>query len=402
MSDAPPAPPPAEELARRRRAVQAGMARQGLDGLLLVAAADVVYLAGTAQSGHLVVPAEGEPWLGVRRDLDRAVAESALERVEPLRSLRGLPDALAGAGLGGRVRLGLELDVLPAASYLRYRDLLPEADLADAMPAVWAARSRKTPWELERIRRACAQVDAAFARAPEILRPGRRECDALSDLGHVLREDDHEGALRFRGLDGDLFFGQVLGGPSAAVPGPADTPLSGGGLSSAHGRGPGRRTLRAGDAVVVDLSGLVEGYCSDETRTFFVGEPDPHLRAALEVCRRALAACVERLVPGTPSTALYDTGLEVAEEAGLGEHYMGHGPARVRFVGHGIGLEVNEPPYLARGREEPLAEGNVVAVEPKLVFPGEGAVGIENSYLVTADGPVRLTAAAEQAIVLPA
>src|SRR5262249_34711086 len=122
FSELPP-PPPAAELARRAALVQAAMRERGLDGLLLVASRDVLYLSGCAQAGHLLLPGDGDPVLLVRRALARAQAESELERVEPLRSLRALPSALAAAGLRGRVRLGLELDVLPAASYLRYRDL---------------------------------------------------------------------------------------------------------------------------------------------------------------------------------------------------------------------------------------------------------------------------------------
>ncbi len=393
-----PDPPPAEELQRRREAVQAALRAGGVDGALLVNGADLVYLAGTAQSGHLVLPAEGEAELWVRRDLSRARAESALERVEPLTSLRHIPAILEEAGLAGRVRLGLELDELPARDYMRLAGQLPEAELVDAMPAVWAARRRKTPWELERIRLACAQSAAAQAAAPRLLAPGRREVDVLTELGSVMRELDHEGTIRFRGRYPEFFFGHVLGGPSAAVPGPTETPLAGPGLSSAQGRGPSRRLLAEGDAVVVDICGYAQGYLSDQTRTFALGRIDRRLEQAYAACRSILAELVPLLRPGTPGTALYDRGLELATEAGFGEHFMGHGPTRVRFVGHCIGLELNEPPYLAHGFEGTLEPGNVVAVEPKLVFPGVGAVGLENTYLVGEDGAEPLTWADEELV----
>ena len=97
------------------------------------------------------------------------------------------------------------------------------------------------------------------------------------------------------------------------------------------------------------------------------------------------------MVPGIPAEQLYLRGLELATAAGFGEHWMGHGSSRVKFVGHGIGLEINEQPFLAQGFAEPLMAGNVIAVEPKLVFPGVGAVGIENSYVVREGGPEGLT-----------
>ena len=395
-----PPPPPAEEIDRRIAAFQDGLRRDGLDAALFVQSADLVYLSGSAQNAHLVVPAEGEPLLLVRRDLERARTESALHRIEPFTSLRALPAAFASIGLPEKLRLGLELDVLPAASYLRYRDLLPGAEVADCMPALWSARSRKSEWELTRIRAACVQSQGAMEYAPQLLVPGRLECDVLSELGHHMRLHGHEGTIRFRGINSEFLFGQVLAGESGAVPGPTETPLHGPGLSTAQGRGPSRRPLREGDAVVIDISGLSEGYVSDQTRTFFVGRADPLLLAAYDTCRRILAECVELLRPGTPGGAVYERGLEIANEAGHAERFMGAGEGRVRFVGHCIGLELNEPPYLARGYEQPLEEGNVVAIEPKLAFTGLGAVGVENSYLIGADGPVQLTGATEEPVIV--
>ena len=385
--------PSRTELEPRLARLRAGLEAAGLDAALLVESADLYHLAGTVQNAQLVVPVAGDPLLLVRRDLERARAESALDDVEPLTSLRALEPALVRLGLGPGSAIGLELDVLPAATYLRYAALLPDRRLGDAMPAVWAARAAKSPWELDRVRAACAQSAAALEALPALVRVGRAEADVLSDLASVMRAHGHEGTIRFRGLNGEFWFGQVLAGPLAAVPGPRDTPLSGTGLSPAQGSGPSRRPLAAGDAVVVDVSGLAGGYVSDQTRTVFLGEPDPRLVSAHETCRAILRACEELLVPGTAASAVYDRGLEVAAEAGLEDHYMGFGSARVRFVGHAIGLELNEPPALARGVEAPLVEGAVVAVEPKLVFPGLGAVGIENSYVVRAGGPERLTPA---------
>jgi Xaa-Pro dipeptidase len=395
-----PPPPPAEEIERRVAAFQAGLARDDLDAALIVQSADLVYLTGTAQNAHLIVPAAGEPLLLVRRDLERARAESALRRVEAFSSLRALPAALASAGLPERLRLGLELDVIPAASYLRYRELLPGAEVEDCMPALWSARSRKSEWELTRIRAACEQSKGAMEYAPQLLVPGRPECDVLSELAHHMRLHGHEGTIRFRGINAEFFFGQVLAGESGAVPGPTETPLHGPGLSPAQGRGPSRRPLREGDPVVIDVSGLSEGYVSDQTRTFFVGRADPVLLEAYATCRRVLAECVALLQPGTPGSALYERGLEVAAEAGQAEHFMGAGDGRVKFVGHCIGLELNEPPYLARGFAQPLELGNVVAIEPKLAFEGLGAVGVENSYFIGPDGPVQLTGATEEPVIV--
>ena len=151
--------------------------------------------------------------------------------------------------------------------------------------------------------------------------------------------------------------------------------------------------------MLIDVSGLSEGYVSDQTRTFFVHRADPVLLDAYATCRRILAECVALLQPGMPGSALFERALEVATDAGHAERFMGAGDGRVKFVGHCIGLELNEPPYLARGYSQPLELGNVVAIEPKLAFTGLGAVGVENSYLIGADGPVQLTGATEEPVV---
>jgi Xaa-Pro aminopeptidase len=169
-------------------------------------------------------------------------------------------------------------------------------------------------------------------------------------------------------------------------------------LCTARG-GPSRRPLQEGDPVVVDVSGLAEGYVSDQTRTFFVGRADPTLLTAYATCRKILAECVDLLVPGTTGGTLYERALEVAAEAGHAEQFMGAGDARVRFVGHCIGLELNEPPYLARGSTHSLEVGNVIAIEPKLAFAGVGAVGVENSYFLGEDGPVQLTGGTEEPVI---
>ena len=164
------------------------------------------------------------------------------------------------------------------------------------------------------------------------------------------------------------------------------------------GKGPDGHVLRDGDPVIADLVGGHEGYLADQTRTFAVGELAPDLRRAYDVCVEILRATEAALRPGAIPSELHAHSEDVAGEAGLAEHFMGHGPQRVRFLGHGVGLEIDELPILAPGFDEPIEQGNVIAVEPKMVFPGRGAVGIENMYAVTADGFETITTANEELI----
>ena len=379
---------PAEEIARRHAALREELAADGLDAVLVVEASDLVYLTGVMADAHLVVARAGEPVLLVRRGIERAIADSPLADVRPLGSLRELGPVLAERGVR---RLGLEMDVLPAARYLRYGQLLEGIELADGAEAIARVRAVKSPWEAGCMRRAAAQLGEAFRAAPDLVAHEETDLAIQIELERVLRRAGHQGPLRFRGLNGVMFYGAVLAGPDGAVAPWADTPLGGPGPNAAVGKGPGGWRIADGDAVTVDLVGAADGYLADATRTFFRGEPRAPLAEALRVCAAILDDLEGLMRPGVPAQDLYRRGLELATDAGFGDHWMGHGPARVRFVGHGIGLDINERPFLAEGFEAPLAAGNAIAVEPKLVFPGVGAVGVENSYLVTESGPERLT-----------
>lgn len=379
---------PANEIARRLTAFRAALVEASIDAALIVEATDLIYLTGVMADAHLLVPANDDPILLVRRSLERVQAESPLEDVRPFRSFKELPPLIAELGAK---RVGLELDVLPAGQYLRYRDLLPDVDLVDVSMALAGVRAVKSTWELAMISKAAEQVAAAFAAAPALVAEQSTDRAIQIELEHLMRQAGHQGPLRFRGLNGQMFYGAVLAGPDGAVAPWADTPLGGPGPSAAVGKGPGGWEIRDGDSVTVDLVGGWEGYLADATRTFFRGTPNPQLAEALAECESILAALEELMRPGVTAEDLYLRGLELATEAGFGDHWMGHGPGRVRFVGHGVGLEINERPFLAQGFSAPLEFGNVIAVEPKLVFPGVGAVGVENTYVVDRDGPVQLT-----------
>ena len=389
---------PRDEIDRRLAALRSALAADGLDGALIVQHTDLAYFSGTNQQAHLVVPVEDEPVLLVRRVLERARAESPLERIEPLRSLAALAAAMATAGLESRSTIGLELDVLPARLYLGYRRRLPDHELEDCSPAVRRVRARKSDWELARMRAAAEQVRQGAEAVPALIRVGVAESQVQLEVERVLRLAGHQGQLRFRGFNQEMHYGQVLAGPSGAVPGYSDSPLCGPGPNPVLGKGPDGHVLAAGDPVIADLVGGHDGWLADQTRTFAVGRLDADLHAAHDCAVGILRAVEGELRPGTPASSLYDLAEGMAEDAGLVEHFMGAGPQRVRFLGHGVGMEIDELPVLAPGFDGPLEEGNVIAVEPKFVFPGRGAVGIENMYAVTADGFETMTTAPEELI----
>ena len=389
---------PASEIGRRLEALRAALAAGGLAAAVIVQHTDLAYFTGTNQQAHLVVPASGPPVLLVRRTLERARRESAIERIEPLGSLRQLAPALHELGVPAGGRIGFELDVLPAGAYLGYVQRLADWEPVDCSAAVRSVRAVKSEWEVGRMRLAAEQVRIAAAAVPSLLRPGITEPELQLEVERVLRLAGHQGQLRFRGFNQEMHYGQVLAGPSGAVPGYSDSPLCGPGPNPALGKGPGRHVLERGDPVIVDLVGGCDGYLADQTRTFSLGPLPADLRAAYERALEILRAVEARLAPGATPSSLFDLAESMAAESGLGDHFMGEGGDRVRFLGHGVGMEVDEWPVLAPGFDEPLVAGNVVAVEPKFVFAGRGAVGVENTYLVTDGGCESLTTTDERLI----
>ena len=386
---------PAGEVERRLHAFRAALRVEALDAAMLVQSTDLYYFTGSTQSAHLVVPADGEPVLLVRKTLERARAESPLGRIEPLRSLRDLPGALAAAGVPGG-RLGLELDVLPAARYLDYGSRLPGYELADCSALVRRLRAVKSAWELDRIREAGGMLAGVADCVAEALRPGISEIELAAELEAWLRRQGHQGVLRMRGFNGEIHYGTIAAGPQPRSRAAPTRRSSASGRTPSSERARRSRPIGRGEPVIVDLVGSSLGYLCDQTRAFSLGPIADELREAYEHARSIMADVALAAKPGVSGARLYDLALELAGDR---RDRFASG-TRVSFVGHGFGLEIDEPPFLARGYDVELEPGMVFALEPKFVYEGIGAVGIENSYAVTATGVEVLTTAPEELVEL--
>jgi Xaa-Pro dipeptidase len=386
---------PTSEIEQRIASFQGLLAQAEIAAAVVVQSADLYYLTGTTQNAHLVVPSAGEPVMLVRRTLERAQAESPVRRVEQLSSLSELAGVLAGAGLGDG-RLGFELDVLPAARYLDYARRLPNHQLVDCSDLIRSIRAVKSPWELERVREAAAMISGVDERMREVFRLGMSEVELAAEIEFWLRSMGHQGQLRMRAFNGDLHYGTITAGPAGALPGGTDTPLVGAGLNPYIGKGASASSIDSGMPIVIDLIGSSEGYIADQTRCFSAGSLPQRMVEAYERSVEIGAEVSAAARPGVLGSALYKLALEIADDLAPA---MATG-TRVSFVAHGIGLELDEPPFFARGWDRPLEAGMVFALEPKFVFPGEGALGLENSYVVTANGAEKLTSAPEELIAL--
>jgi Xaa-Pro aminopeptidase len=185
---------------------------------------------------------------------------------------------------------------------------------------------------------------------------------------------------------GELFYGHLMAGPSAAVPSYLSSPTGGAAVSPAVAQGPGFRLIQKNEPVLVDYVFVHNGYISDHARIFVIGELPEHLEKAHEHMLHLQSLLKDRAKPGALSGDLYTFALNYAREKGYADVFMGADNQRIRFVGHGVGLELDEYPILAQGQQMPLQKNMVIALEPKLIFPDEGVVGIENTHIVTDEG----------------
>ena len=235
---------------------------------------------------------------------------------------------------------------------------------------------------------------------PELLREGMSEIELAGRVEARARALGHQGIVRMRMWGSELFYGHLMAGPSAAVPSFLASPTGGSGVGPAVAQGPSMRPIRRHEPILVDYVFVFNGYLADHTRIFSLGRLPADLErahAAMLVLQAEVKAATR---PGVPSGHLYQVALESAARQGYAAFFMGADERRVRFVGHGIGLELDEFPFLAQGQELPLQAGMVFALEPKLVFPGRGVVGIENTHLVTAGGVEQLTRLDEEIMVV--
>ena len=377
------------------------MAAAGLDAVLIVQNADLFYFTGTTQAGCLYVPAAGEPVYLVRRDFLRARMECGLALVVPCGSLSQLSGLVADHGLPSPKRIGMELDLLPVNLFERYRALYPDARFADASPSIRRVRMVKSHYEIHIMQDAANQADKVYRRAKEYIREGMSELELAAELERLSRLEGHQGYLRMRAFNGELSFNQVLAGADSAVPACIDTPLGGMGLTPAFGHGAGYNRIGRGEPIVVDFASCFDGYLVDQTRMFAIGGLSDRLMRGYDDMLRIEAHMME-LAERRPSWgSIYDACLELACELGYADQFMGGGGSRVSFIGHGIGIEIDEYPFIACGfHADTLEPGMAFAFEPKLVFPGEGAVGIENTFYLAESGLKRLTFSDQELVVL--
>ncbi len=347
------------------------------------------YFTGTMQDGVLLIPRSGPGVFCVRRSFERACAESLFPDLRPMKGFR---DA---ASLVPAVRHAIHVDteIVPVALLGRFRKYFPCQEVGSLDRQIARVRAVKSPYELALLERAGAIHRQILEEGVvPLLREGISEADFACDLFSLMVRQGHQGVVRFGLFNADIVVGQMGFGENSLYPTSFDGPGGCVGIGpAAPVLGSRDRRLRKGDLVFVDIGCAVEGYHTDKTMVYMFGRPLPDEaiaahRRCVEI-QHTLAALIK---PGAVPSEIYADIMAGLDPAFL-QNFMGFGDRRASFLGHGVGLQIDEMPVLADGFDEPLAAGMVLALEPKKGIPGVGLVGIEDTFVVTPEGGRSLT-----------
>jgi Xaa-Pro aminopeptidase len=376
-----------QELEQRRGRFVALMNRQfpDWDTAVILENANQYYFTGTMQNGILLIHRDGGYLYGVRRSYERARAESPLGEIMPVNSYRDIAEK-TGGNLG---RVFLEGDTTSLAVLERLQKNFSATSIRFLDPVMRRVRGVKSPYEIHWLKESGEQHRLLLEeKVPALLREGMTEADLMGGILRGLYAAGYHGIMRFNQSQVELTAGQIGFGTNSLIPSSFDGP--GGGLGSSPANllaKRGGRTLRPGDLVFVDVAFALEGYHTDKTRVFLFGAEVPgELAEAQQFCLDILNKTAARLKPGEIPSRLYSdicAGLSEKEQ----DCFMGvDNRHRVKFLGHGVGLAIDEFPVIARGFDDPLEENMVIALEPKKGVPGVGMVGVEETFIVTPEG----------------
>ena len=383
------------ELKLRRDKIRVLMAQQQIDAALITCNVNLIYTYGRVVSGYMYLSLDAPARLFITRPND---IEG--EHIHPIRKPEQLPDLLKECGLPLPAKLMLEGDELPFTEYSRLAACFPETEVVPCGTAlIRQARSIKTPIEIEMFRRSGAAHTKAYEQIPSVFRPGMTDRQLSIEIERLMRLEGCLGIFRVFGQSMEIFMGSLLAGDNAAVPSPYDFALGGKGLDPSLPGGISGTLLQDGQCFMVDMGGNFYGYMGDMSRVFSIGKLPEQAYAAHQTCLEIQEAVVAMAKPGTVCEDMYNKAIEIVTKAGFADYFMGVNQ-KAKFIGHGIGLEINEMPVLAPRMKQELEAGMVFALEPKIVLPGIGPVGIENSWAVTAEGVEKLTLCKEEIVEL--
>lgn len=383
------------ELVLRWSKIQEQMKKEDVEVCLLSSSVNQFYAAGRVFNGYIYIRREGHPIFFVRRPVGLTEGE-----ILYIRKPEDILEKLTLLNLPMPRQIALEADSLTFNEYSRLAAIFPEAVKKNASPLMRNVRAIKTPYEIARMKESGIKHAAVYEHVKSVYREGMTDDELSIELEYIARRLGNLGIFRIFGSSMEIFMGSVLAGENADNPSPYDFAMGGEGLNNSLPVGANGTLLRPGMTIMIDMGGNFTGYMTDMTRVFSVHQLRSDLAKEAHQVSIDIQDAIKRVArPGIKVKELYELASDIVKSHHLEKYFMGH-RQQAGFIGHGVGIEINEIPVIAPRSEHILEEGMTFALEPKFVIPGVGAVGIENTFVVRKDSLEQLTNYEEQIQVL--
>ena len=376
---------PVSELESRQKELSLRLAEEGLEAALIQTPVDLYYYSGGRQNATMLITAEGASRLFVRRSLSRAKHESGGD--DSPHSVESFPRMAAFAEEIG-CNPAMQFGELPHSFATRFASKVGATQ--DCTQIVHSQREVKSSWELEMMAEGAEIQMAMFEAVAAVGGEGVPEIELVAAAEAVSRAAGFGGNVQMRRFPLQCDRAVIVSGRAGGIPSFFDSAIGGTGAHPLAGMGSGFNKLQANQPILVDLVHVHRGYVVDATRMYCIGElPEPweqRLSDMVEVSN----SVVDSLGRGDDCSKAWEVGSQLAESMGHSEHLMGMKPDQSKFLGHSVGLQLDESPVVAKGFDRPLIKNGVMAIEPKLVY-SDGSIGIEDTWLQTSEGLERLT-----------
>ncbi len=370
----------------RLKRLQGLMQDKNIVAALIMHPRDVFYYAGTAQPCNLVIPARGEPCLLIRRAEDCVRRETWVENLLVGGSLSHVKGVLTDLGITGG-QLGVTEDNLPAAIYKKIAGTLAPLQPVNLSPLLLEQRMVKDAGEIRALRATANAFAAAHHTIMAQARPGVKEIELAGMVYSALRNLECEGISRNRRWDASLHSEGIIcaGENTWQIAGHAMT-ITGVGLSNSLAWGPSAREMQKGEVLIIDMGFNRHGYHADISRTYVLGRATARQKEVFRAVKAIQDRVLALIRPNVAARDLYEESEKAAWETGYHDYFQGFGKMKGHYIGHGLGLELDEPPTIDPHTDIILQENMVLAIEPKLIIPDLGGFVLEDTLLVTADG----------------
>ena len=382
------------ELSNRWLTIQTEINKIGADGLLIGGNVNLFYVADRIFSGFCYLPNEGEPLFFVKRPIHLKG-----NNVIYIRKPEDIPAILSERNIALPKTLLLETDELTYNEVIRLQTALSAKRILNGTTILRAIRSIKSGYEISLLRNSGQLHTDCYREIPNLYRTGMTDLDFSIEIERLFRQKGSLGHFRTFGQSMEIFMGSVLAGNNAEAASPYDFAMGGAGMHNSLPVGCNGTNLTNGMAVMVDMGGTFTGYITDMTRIFSIGKLSDLAYKAHQASIEIHHEIAMLAKPGVATADLYNLAFTKSEKYNLKEYFMGY-HQQAGFVGHGVGIEINESPVLSPRSKDILTPGYAFALEPKFVIPGTGAVGIENTFVVNATGIENITTLNEEIVEL--